>query len=223
MAATAGSLLVVVLLTCGALEVTIGASARRERGPVMAFVPAAVAPVALGGIAALCWVAIKVGALSFGGGFVIVPLMQHDAVSTYHWMTGTQFLSAVALGQVTPGPVVQTVAVVGYAAAGLAGGLLAALIAFAPSFIFVMAGAPRFDRLRANGRVQDFLVGSGAAVIGAIAGSSVPLARELLHVWQFGLLGAGAIWLLALRRGVVSALVVSGAIGVILVLVGAPH
>ncbi len=222
-AATLGSLLVVVLLACGALEVIVRASTRRERGPAMAFTPAAAAPAALGGLAALCWVAIKVGALSFGGGFVIVPLMQHDAVTTYHWMTGTQFLSAVALGQVTPGPVVQTVAVVGYAAAGLAGGLLAALIAFTPSFVFVMAGAPRFDRLRANRRVQDFLVGSGAAVIGAIAGSSVPLARELLHVWQLGLLAAGVLWLLALRRGVVSALVGAGVVGVILVLVGAPH
>ena len=78
--------------------------------------------------------ALKVGALSYGGGFVIIPLMQGDAVQRYHWMTGQQFLDAVALGQVTPGPVVQTVAVVGYAAAGLGGGLLAAAVAFAPSF-----------------------------------------------------------------------------------------
>ena len=84
--------------------------------------------------------AFKVGALSYGGGFVIIPLMQHDAVHTYHWMSGAQFLNAVALGQITPGPVVQTVAVVGYAAAGLGGGLLAALIAFAPSFVFVIVG-----------------------------------------------------------------------------------
>ena len=82
--------------------------------------------VAVGGIGALVWVALKVGALSYGGGFVIVPLMQHDAVSTYHWMTNAQFLNAVALGQITPGPVVQTVAVVGYAAGGLGGGLIAA-------------------------------------------------------------------------------------------------
>ena len=82
------------------------------------------------------------GALSYGGGFVIIPLMQHDAVHTYHWMTAAQFLTAVALGQVTPGPVVQTVAVVGYAAAGVGGGLLAALVAFAPSFAFVLGGAP---------------------------------------------------------------------------------
>ena len=94
---------------------------------------------AAGGLGALAWVALKVGALSYGGGFVIVPLMQHDAVTTYHWMTGAQFLNAVALGQVTPGPVVQTVAVVGYAAGGVGGGLLAALIAFAPSFAFVLS------------------------------------------------------------------------------------
>ena len=67
----------------------------------------------------LVWVALKVGALSYGGGFVIVPLMQAEAVNHYHWMTSGQFLSAVALGQITPGPVLQTVAVVGYAAAGL--------------------------------------------------------------------------------------------------------
>ena len=76
--------------------------------------------------AALAWVAFKVGALSYGGGFVIIPLMQHDAVHAYHWMTDAQFLNAVALGQVTPGPVVLTVATVGYAAAGVGGGLLAA-------------------------------------------------------------------------------------------------
>jgi chromate transport protein ChrA len=63
--------------------------------------------------ARLAWVAFKVGALSYGGGSVHRPLIQHDAVHTYHWMTAAQFLDAVALGQITPGPVVQTVAVVG--------------------------------------------------------------------------------------------------------------
>ena len=106
--------------------------------------------MAAGGLAALAWVAFKVGALSYGGGFVIIPLMQRDAVHTYHWMSAAQFLDAVALGQITPGPVVQTVAVVGYAAAGIGGGLLAALVAFAPSFVFVIVGGPHFDRLRRN-------------------------------------------------------------------------
>ena len=96
----------------------------------------------------MAWVAFKVGALSFGGGFVIIPLMHADAVGPGHWMTNAQFLNAVALGQITPGPVVQTVSAVGYAAAGLPGGLLAALVAFSPSFAFVLGGGRYFSRLR---------------------------------------------------------------------------
>jgi chromate transporter len=185
--------------------------------------PAVAGPaIAAGGIGALAWVAIKVGALSFGGGFVIIPLMQHDAVVTYHWMTGAQFLNAVALGQVTPGPVVLTVAVVGYAAAGIGGGLLAALIAFLPSFAFVITGGPHLGRLRASRRAQSFLSGSGAAAIGAIAGAAIPLGLELGHLWQAALLLLAAGWLLALRRGTVTALLCSAGLGVIAALAGAP-
>ena len=147
--------------------------------------------VALGGFGALAWVAFKVGALSYGGGFVIVPLMQHDAVTTYHWMTGAQFLNAVALGQVTPGPVVLTIAVVGYAAKGIRGGLLATLVAFTPSFLFVLLGAPRFGRIRSNLLIQSFLTGAGPAVIGAIAGSAIPLGLEFQHLWQIPVLAGG--------------------------------
>ncbi len=96
----------------------------------------------------LAWTSFKVGALSYGGGFVIIPLMQADAVDAYGWMTQDEFLNAVAFGQLTPGPVVQTVAAVGYAAAGLPGALLAAFVAFAPSFVFVIVLAPRFHVLR---------------------------------------------------------------------------
>ena len=222
-AATIGPFLVLVLFGCGFIEIAVrgGFSNVSGRSAFLLF-PASATPVVAGGIAALCWVALKVGALSYGGGFVIVPLMQHDAVVTYHWMTGAQFLNAVALGQITPGPVVQTVAVVGYAAGGLGGGLLAALIAFAPSFCFIIAGAPHFDRLRADTRIQAFLTGAGAAVIGAIAGSAIPLGRELAHLWQVGLLGLAALWLLGLRRGVVPALLASGVVGVIAVMAGAP-
>jgi chromate transporter len=177
---------------------------------------------AAGGLLALAWVAFKVGALSYGGGFVIIPLVQHDAVSTYHWMTATQFLGAVALGQVTPGPVVLTVAVVGYAAAGVAGGLLAVAVAFAPSFAFVLGGGRYFDRLRGNARVQAFLTGAGAASIGAIAGAAVPLGLALVHLWQLGVLALAAGWLLALRRGVVGAIVGGAALGVVAFLAGAP-
>jgi chromate transporter len=177
---------------------------------------------AAGGLLSVAWVAFKVGALSYGGGFVIIPLMQHDAVHTYHWMTSAQFLSAVALGQVTPGPVVQTVAVVGYAAAGVGGGLLASLVAFAPSFAFVLAGGSRFGQLRGSARVQAFLTGAGPAAIGAIAGATIPLGLALAHLWQIAVLALAAAWLLGLRRGVVAAIVGAGALGVIAALAGAP-
>ena len=191
-------------------------------GAGAALLPLVAGSAAAGGLLAVAWVALKVGALSYGGGFVIIPLMQHDAVHTYHWMTSAQFLSAVALGQVTPGPVVQTVAVVGYAAAGVPGGLLAALVAFSPSFLFVLGGARYFDRLRANDAVQAFLTGAGPAAIGAIAGAAVPLGLALAHLWQAGLLLAAAIWLVGLRRGVVSAIVGSAVLGVIAYAAGAP-
>jgi chromate transporter len=174
------------------------------------------------GLGAVAWVAFKVGALSYGGGFVIIPLMQHDAVSRYHWMTATQFLSAVALGQITPGPVVQTVAVVGFAGAGVAGGLLAAAVAFAPSFGFVLGGGRHFGRLRSNRVAQAFLSGAGPASIGAIAGASVPLAAALQHLWQVGVLAVAGVWILGLRRAVPVALVLAAAAGAVAALAGAP-
>ena len=124
-AALIGPYLVLVLLGCGAGRAGLQ---RRRRGGVAAGAARLPppAPCRPGGYGALAWTAFKVGALSFGGGFVIIPLMQGDAVHVYHWMTNAQFLNAVALGQVTPGPVVATIAAVGYAAHGLAGGLLAA-------------------------------------------------------------------------------------------------
>ena len=161
-----------VLIGCGLVELALslrgatdgssGSGRCRSRPPV-------------GGLPALVWVAFKVGALSYGGGFVIVPLMQADAVNRYHWLTSGQFLNAVALGQVTPGPVVHTVAAVGYGAHGLGGGLLAACIAFTPSFVFVLLGAGAFQRLRDSDRAKAFLGGAGPAAAGAILGTSVPL------------------------------------------------
>ena len=223
-AATIGPYLVVVLFACGLIEIAIRrATPPRTSASAGAFIPALVVhTAAIGGLGALAWVALKVGALSYGGGFVIVPLMQHDAVTAYQWMTGAQFLNAVALGQITPGPVVQTVAVVGYAAAGVGGGLLAALIAFTPSFVFVLAGGPRFDQIRANRSIQAFLTGAGPAVVGAIAGSAIPLGLSLQQRWQIPVLVGAVLWLFTARRSVVSGLLVAGVVGVALALAGVP-
>jgi chromate transporter len=214
---------VLALLACGAVELAMRVRVS-DRASSIAALPAAAAAGAgaAGGIGALAWVAFKVGALSYGGGFVIVPLMRSDAVHTYHWMTSTQFLSAVALGQVTPGPVVATVAAVGYAAHGVGGAALAAAIAFAPSFAIVLAGGRYFERLRSSVPAQAFLGGAGPAAIGAILGAAIPLAGALRETWQFVVLAAAALALLLARRGVVLTLLTAGAAGAVVALAGGP-
>jgi chromate transporter len=214
-----GAYLVLVLLACGVVELV-----RRRPAASLPVVggPAALATVSAGGYGALAWTAVKVGALSFGAGFVIIPLMQGDAVHVNHWMTNAQFLNAVALGQITPGPVVATIAAVGYAAHGLAGGIMAAAIAFAPSFAFVLLAGRRFDGLRELPRPRAFLDGAGPAAIGAIAGAAVTLASVLAERWQVAELAAAVIALLVLNRGVLFTLVTAATIGGALALLGAP-
>jgi chromate transporter len=226
-AATIGPWLVVVLLACGVAEVLRRGALPRPSRRAGAGLPAhlllaAGGAAATGGLAALTWTAFKVGALSYGGGFVIIPLMQSDAVDRYGWMTDGEFLNAVALGQVTPGPVTHTVAVVGYAAAGVGGALLAAAVAFGPSFAFILLGADRFDRLLADRTARAFLDGAAPAAIGAILGSAVPLALALSESWQVAVLAGAALALFALRRGVVLTLLVAGIAGALAGLLGAP-
>jgi chromate transporter len=221
-AITIGPWLVLVLVGCGFAEMIwrtraadVGAVLWKPMGGV-------VAAASSGGIGALAWTAFKVGALSFGGGFVVIPLMQGDAVHVYHWLTDAQFLNAVALGQVTPGPVVATVAAIGYGAHGIGGGLLAAVVAFAPSFSFILLGGGRFERLRANERARAFLDGAGPAAIGAILGSAVTLASGLQEAWQGGVLAAAAVALLLVRAPVVPTLLAAGLAGVVIAAAGAP-
>jgi chromate transporter len=220
-AALIGPYLVLALLGCGLIEMLVHrkpwhtGSGHHSIGLLLP------ASISTGGVGALAWTAFKVGALSFGGGFVIIPLMQSDAVHTYHWMSNPQFLNAVALGQITPGPVVATVAAVGYAAHGLAGGILAALVAFTPSFSFILLGGRRFERIRRDGNARAFLDGAGPAAIGAILGAAIILTTALNESWQFAILIAAAVALLTLKRGVVQTLLAAGVLGVIAALAGA--
>jgi chromate transporter len=206
-AATIGPYLILVLLACGVVSL----ATRRRTLLTVAALP--VASVLGSGLA---WTALKVGALSYGGGFVIIPLMQGDAVDVHHWMTDAQFLNAVALGQVTPGPVTQTIAVVGYAVGGVGAGLLAALIAFSPSFLFILVGADRFHALLANRDARAFIDGAAPAALGAILGSAVPLALALDHGWQAAILAVSALALLVAQRGVVEILLAAGVAGALI-------
>jgi chromate transporter len=190
----AGPYVVLVLLGAGLLELTW----RRRTQVALHAWPVALMAAATGAsqLPALAWTAFKVGALSYGGGFVIIPLMQGDAVDRYGWMSDSEFLNAVAFGQLTPGPVVQTVALVGWAAAGLGGALLAAAVAFAPSFLAILLGGERFGRLRENRSARAFLDGAGPAAVGAILGAAVPLAMGLEEWWQLAVLCGAALPLL---------------------------
>lgn len=232
-AAIAGPYVVLVLLGAGLIELTIRT---RGRGLLPRRLPPGGAPsIGLPAIAAMlvgavkatvygrvAWIAFKVGALSYGGGFVIIPLMQSEAVDAYGWMTQSQFLSAVAIGQITPGPVTNTVAAVGWSAAGIPGAILGGLFAFAPSVVVIAAAGHHFERIRESRRAQAFLLGSGPAALGAILGSCVPLAMGLVERWQWAVLaGAGAL-LLSRRLPLVPVLLLAAVVGVAASALGAP-
>ncbi len=220
-----GPWVVLVLLGCGVVELAArDALPWSGGGAATVAAPALIALAATGAAAlpALAWTAFKVGALSYGGGFVIIPLMQADAVDAYGWMTQQEFLNAVALGQITPGPVVQTVAGVGYAAAGVGGGLLAALIAFLPSFLIVGAGSGRFETLRRSVRARAFLDGAGPAAVGAILGAAVILVDGISETWQALVAVVAAIVLLRFGRGVVVVLLAAALAGAAVALGGGP-
>jgi len=215
-----GILVVAVLVACGLVELAV-----RRIGPRLRVAGVHAWPVVLAAASALgplTWTAFKVGALSYGGGFVIIPLMQADAVEVNGWMTNAEFLNAVAFGQLTPGPVVHTVAVVGYAAGGLGGALLASLVAFAPSFALVMALAPRFHGLRSNRTARAFLDGAGPAAIGAILGAAVLLLEGVRETWQWPLLAAAAAALLLARRTPLEVLLGGLVVGLVAWALGAP-
>jgi len=219
-----GAGVVLALLVCGLAELSFR---RLERGdaPAMSVGLPALVLAATTGAAALpdlAWTALKVGGLSYGGGFVIVPIMQGDAVDRFGWMTNGEFLNAVALGQITPGPVTQTVAVVGYAAAGLGGAIFASAIAFGPSFALIMLGGRRFLALRENLDARAFLDGAGPAAVGAIFGAFVPLASGVDLAWQWVLAAVAAVLLLVVRLGVAPVILAAAAAGVVAALAGAP-
>jgi chromate transporter len=206
-----GPFVVIVLLACGLAEL----AGNRRRVAVQAWpLGLPLLAAAASELPALAWTALKVGALSYGGGFVIVPLMQGDALA-HDWMTQATFANAVAYGQITPGPVTHTIALIGWAAAGPAGALLASAIAFAPSFAFVLLGGGAFERLRGRPGPRAFLDGAGPAAVGAILGAAVLLAGALEDAWQWAVLAVAAL-ALALGRSPLLVLLAGAAAGLLL-------
>jgi chromate transporter len=116
----------------------------------------------------------------FGSGLAIIPFLYGGAVQEYRWLTERQFLDAIAVSMITPGPVVITVAFIGYLVAGLGGALVAALGMFLPTYLVVVLAAPHYRRLAANPQIRAFVDGVTAAATGAIAGATVVLARRAI-------------------------------------------
>lgn len=122
----------------------------------------------------------KAGALVFGSGLAIVPFLYGGVVAEHHWLNEQQFIDAVAVAMITPGPVVITVAFIGFLVAGLLGALVAATGVFLPPYVVVIAFAPSVRRWSKNERVKAFVAGVTAAAAGAIAGASIVLGRRAI-------------------------------------------
>lgn len=168
--------------------ILLGGAAGLARSRVRAALHATTAPLWL-----LFLKTFKAGALLFGGGYVIVPFLAQDFVYDLHWLTPGEFLIAFALGKATPGPLSITATFVGYKAAGLAGACVATLGIFLPGFVFLLALAPLFDRLRTAGWAREFLGGLKAAAVGAILAASADLITQAMPDWTSLGLMAGSV------------------------------
>ena len=139
---------------------------------------------------------LKAGALTFGSGLVIVPFLQQGVVQEHGWLGEREFLVAVAIGMISPGPVVITATFVGYLVAGFWGAVAATVGIFLPSFLLILIAAPILRRHRANRNVQGFVKGAYAAAIGTILGACVLLSRIAIGDWVTVLIGVGSLVLL---------------------------
>jgi chromate transporter len=143
---------------------------------------------------------LKAGALTFGSGLVIVPFLQQAIVQQYGWLNERDFLVAVAVGMISPGPVVITATFVGFLVAGFWGSVAATIGIFLPSFLLVLVAAPIVARYRANPNLQGFIKGAYAAAIGTILGACILLGRVAIGDWLTVTIGIAALIALFLWR-----------------------
>jgi chromate transporter len=220
-----GTEMVWLFVLCGVLAVLVKTPPRFTAGsmhsvaPGMAWLLAGIqGPVGLGVVAGVGWFFLKAGAFVFGSGLAIVPFLYGGVVREFHWLTERQFLDAIAVAMITPGPVVITAAFIGYLVAGIVGGTIAAAAVFAPPFAIVVVAAPYYRRFAGNPRVKAFVQGVTAAAVGAIAGAAVILARRaLVDLVSVGLALVVLATLLKLKRiPEPFVIIAAGAVGLLL-------
>jgi len=174
--------------------------------------------VAAGGtLVALGLFFLKAGAFIFGSGLAIVPFLREGVVDQHHWLTEGQFLDAVAIGLITPGPVVITAAFIGYLVGGLAGAGVATVAIFVPIYLGVVVPGPWFIRHRTDRRVRAFVKGATAAAAGAIAGATIVLTRRaVVDLPTAAILGAGLLFVWRFRNREPVLVLLAAAVGILL-------
>src|SRR5215470_17894003 len=151
--------------------------------PVLIGATGTILPFADSRLFQVAWLFLKTGLLSFGGAYASLVFVQQGAVAQHHWLTDGQLLDGVALSVATPGPFMLFTTFVGYVASGVVGAIVATFFVFLPSFVFVIAGVHYVEQVRDNRRIQSFLAGVSAAVVGVIAVVSLDLIPEALVDW----------------------------------------
>src|ERR671919_748933 len=159
----------------------------------------------------------KAGAFVFGSGLAIIPFLQQGVVQQFGWLNEHQFLDAVAVAMITPGPVVITVAFIGFLVAGLAGAVMASIGIFLPVYLFTIVPAPWFKRHRDNPQLKAFVDGATAAATGAITGAVIVLAMRAITDWTtaiIALVSFAVLWRYKISEPII--VTISGVIGLIL-------
>ncbi|HEX7927450.1 MAG TPA: chromate transporter, partial [bacterium] len=158
----------------------------------------------------------KVGALTFGGGYTMLAFVQHQVVNQLQWLTSREFLNGLALGQITPGPILMVAAYVGYKVGGLAGAVLAATTIFLPAFLWMLAVLPILDLFKHWAWVKQSMRGISAAVIGLIAVALVQLTPSAVPDIPAGVIGLATVAVLLWRPiGPLPLMVAGGVLGVL--------
>jgi chromate transporter len=171
---------IVWLIVAGGLVVPALRASDNRRGIALAFLPMSVPAAPIAEPTAIFWFFTKAGAFVFGSGLAIVPFLYGGVVQHHAWLTDQQFMDAVAVAMITPGPVVITVAFIGYLVGGLTGAGAAAAGVFLPCWLFVVLPAPYFSRWSAEPRLKSFIDGVTAGAVGAIIGAVWVLGRRAI-------------------------------------------
>jgi len=160
---------------------------------------------------------LKAGAFIFGSGLAIVPFLREGVVNQRHWLTDRQFLDAVAIGLISPGPVVITAAFIGYLVGGLAGATVSTIAIFLPIYLGVVIPGRWFIRHRGNAQIRAFVKGATAAAAGAIGGATIVLTRGAVVDWQTtGILAASLLFVWRFKNREPILVVLAGIAGILL-------